>query len=80
MKATETVLKYLEKIDKSEEEQKAEDKKLAAAGMGPGGSASNETFSDLTLFDVTADQTTLLADSTSASGPNFDMDNDFDKL
>ena len=63
LKATETVLKYLEKIDQPEEDIKEE----------------IENFDDITLFDMTKDESSI----TLQSAPNMsslDLDDDFDKL
>ena len=63
LKATETVLKYLEKIDQPEEDIKEE----------------VENFDDITLFDMTKDESSI----TLQSAPNMsslDLDDDFDKL
>ena len=63
LKATEQIIKHLEKIDKPPEEEK------------------NESFDDLTLFEVTKDDTTLQVDATNnfeATGAEDDFD--FGKL
>lgn len=66
LKATETILKYLEKIDQPEEENVKDEE---------------ENFDDITLFDVTKDESSItLQPETTVSSSQFDLDDDFDKL
>jgi len=51
LKATEMILKYMEKVDKAPEEKK-DDLKVARSSID----MQEETFDDLTLFDVTKDE------------------------
>lgn len=62
LNSTETLLKYLEKIDQPEPEIKDEE----------------ENFDDITLFDMTKDESSI----TLQQPPNMsiDLDDDFDKL
>ena len=63
LKATETVLKYLEKIDQPEPEVK------------------EESFDDITLFDMTKDESSItLQQAPNMSSSHFELDEDFDKL
>ncbi len=65
IKATEMILKTLEKADKPEEVKVEEE----------------ESFDDLTLFDMTKDESSIsLQTTTMPSSGNFDLDDDFDKL
>ena len=63
LNSTETLLKYLEKIDQPEPEVKDEEE---------------ENFDDITLFDVTKDESSI----TLQQAPNMsiNLDDDFDKL
>ena len=63
LNSTETLLKYLEKIDQPEPEVKEEEE---------------ENFDDITLFDVTKDESSI----TLQQAPNMsiNLDDDFDKL
>ena len=66
IKATEMILKTLEKADKPPEEVKPE----------------QENFDDITLFDMTKDESSIsLQQEPNTSNSNFDdLDDDFDKL
>lgn len=64
IKATEMVLKYLEKVDQPEVEVKKEE----------------ENFDDITLFDVTKDESSISLQQPPNMSSNFDLDDDFDKL
>ena len=66
IKATEMILKTLEKADKPPEEVKPE----------------QENFDDITLFDMTKDESSIsLQQAPNMSNSNFDdLDDDFDKL
>lgn len=66
IKATETILKYLEKIDMPEVKKEEE-----------------ENFDDITLFDVSKDESSISLDHkppTFSTSNNFGFDDDFDKL
>ena len=67
IKATEMILKTLEKADQPEEEVKKEEQ---------------ENFDDITLFDMTKDESSIsLQPPPNMSNSNFDdLDDDFDKL
>ena len=66
IKATEMILKTLEKADKPPEEVKPE----------------QENFDDITLFDMTKDESSIsLQQAPNMSNSNFDdLDDDFDKF
>merc|ERR1719412_3500566 len=90
LKATEMILKYLEKVDQEPEEKKIEELKAGRSSIDLQG----DTFDDLTIFDVTKDEDEDLDDLSHAGSrsdrsrnsessfldmksPNFD---DFGKL
>ena len=81
MKATEMILKHLEAIDKEPDHPEA------ASGKKEGVKDEEDTFDDLTLFDVSKDeedQDSINASSTSAAGvpgqPSIFDNSDFGKL
>jgi len=66
IKATEMILKTLEKADAPEEETKKDEQ---------------ENFDDITLFDMTKDESSISLQAPNMSNSNFDdLDDDFDKL
>merc|ERR1719433_1035034 len=66
IKATEMILKTLEKADAPEEEAKKDEQ---------------ENFDDITLFDMTKDESSISLQAPNMSNSNYDdLDDDFDKL
>ena len=66
IRATEMILKTLEKADQPEEVKKDD---------------TEENFDDITLFEVTRDESSIsLNQPPNMSSSNFDLDDDFDKL
>merc|ERR1712141_37469 len=62
LKATEMILKYLEKADQEPEEKKQEEMKQNRSSID----LQDDNFHDLTLFDVTKDEDDDLDDTSHA--------------
>jgi len=79
LKATESIVKYLEKIDRpeSDEDVASAADSTALARVKREAAAAENNFDDLTVFDVSQDDSTVDKEDKSDF---FDPDDDFGKL